>query len=561
MTALRLRPASGDRRDPARGGLPAPDDHGPLPRELRRRRVLAVMALALGALLAITGSGRAVDDAAPVHLVEITGEIDLGLVPFLDRAITAAADDGAAALVLRLDTPGGRLDAVLEMRSALLGSPVRTVAFVDREAFSAGALLAIAAEEIYFAPGGVMGAATPVDGGTGAPADEKVVSAVRSTFRATATERGRDPAVAAAMVDADLEVAGVVEAGKLLTLTADEAREVGFSDGEAADLDALLEQLGLGDRPQVRTEQSLAESLVRIITNPVLASLLITVGVYLVIGDLLSGGVGAAAGVGVALLGTFFWGHLLAGLTGWEDIALVTVGVLLLLIELLVVPGFGVFGVLGLGAVLGGTFLAMVNRDLDFVGTDQLVRAGATVGAAFLAITVGVIATVSYLTRRGGPPGLVLRTQLGASEPVTQRRGGGWLRWFGDGGSVLARETVHTDRPGDAGQDDAASDDPGPTRTATVPDAGTARDGTVRRSLIGHAGTALSDLRPAGIAEVDGERIDVVTEGGYLSAGEAIEVVRDEGYRRVVRRRREPPASPPPSPPPPTPPAGDRPLG
>ena len=96
-------------------------------------------------------------------------------------------------MILDIDTPGGRLDAVLQMRDALLGSPVRTIAFVDRTAFSAGALIAIAAEEIYMTPGAVMGAATPVDGVTGETASEKIVSAVRTTFKATAEARGRDP--------------------------------------------------------------------------------------------------------------------------------------------------------------------------------------------------------------------------------------------------------------------------------------------------------------------------------------------------------------------------------
>ena len=536
---------------PAPVQTPNPGSH----RRTPHRRALTVLVLLLGAVLATVGAGRAQDEP-PVLVVDISGEIDLGLVPFVDRAVEDAVQADAEALIVRIDTPGGRLDAALELRSTLLGSPVPTVAFVDREAFSAGALIAIATEQIYYAPGGVMGAATPVDGGTGAPADEKVISAVRSTFRATAVERGRDPDIAAAMVDADLEVEGVVEAGKLLTLTAGEALEVGFAEGTATDLDDLLAQLELDDRPVIRAEQSFAESLVRFVTNPVLASLLITVGIYLVIGDLLSGGIGAAAGIGVSLLAVFFWGHLLAGLTGWEDIALVALGVVLLLVELLVVPGFGIFGVLGLAGVLGGAFLAMVNRDFDFVGTEQLMRAGGTIAASFVTLTVAVVLTIMALTRRQGPPGLVLRTQLGSGAPVTERTESGWLRWFGDSGGVLESDRIDppappapaptTDpqptlgpAPGTPGTEVGTKAEAKPeTAPGHAPEADAAPTPRGRPSMVGAVGVALSDLRPAGIAEVAGERLDVVTEGDYLGVGTKVQIIRDEGYRRVVRRLR-----------------------
>lgn len=526
------------RRDPA--PVPRPDPVPPGTDGRVRRRALTVLVLVLGAVLATVGAGRAVDEP-PVLVVDISGEIDLGLVPFLDRAVEDAVEADAEALIVRIDTPGGRLDAALELRSTLLGSPVPTIAFIDREAFSAGALIAIASEQIYYAPGGVMGAATPVDGGTGAPADEKVISAVRSTFRATAVERGRDPDIAAAMVDADIEVEGVIEAGKLLSLTADEALEVGFAEGTATELDDLLGQLDLGDRPVVRAEQSFAESLVRFVTNPVLASLLITVGIYLVIGDLLSGGIGAAAGIGVSLLAVFFWGHLLAGLTGWEDIALVALGVVLLLVELLVLPGFGIFGVLGLAGVLGGAFLAMVNRDFDFVGPEQLLRAGGTIAASFVTLTVAVVLTITALTRRKGPPGLVLRTQLGSGAPVTQRTESGWLRWFGDSGGVLESDRIDPPPPparaaGAPGGAPPQAPPGAPPESAPAAEEDPPARG--RPSMVGSVGVALSDLRPAGIAEVDGQRIDVVTEGDYLAVGSQIEIIRDEGYRRVVRRVR-----------------------
>lgn len=518
-----------------------------LARPSRVRRGVALLALLMGAALAANGTASALTPAASgaIHVIPIDGEIDLGLAPFLARALDDAAEAEAAAVVLDIDTPGGRLDAVLQMRDVLLGARVPTIAFVDRTAFSAGALIALAAEEIHFAPGGVMGAATPVDL-TGIPAEEKVISAVRSTFRSTAEARGRDPVVAEAMVDPDVVVDMLVGRGELLTLTASEAERVGYADGVAGDVDGLLVALGLDGREVVEAAIAPAERLVRLITNPIIASLLIAAGILLLVGDLLSGGVGVAAGVGAASLGLFFWGHLLAGLSGWEDVALVVLGVGLILVEVFVVPGFGVPGVLGLGALIGGSFLAMVGRDFDVVGTEQLVRAAATVGIAFVLIVIGLFAVIGYLSRAGGPGGRGRGARIGSGTPVTDRGRGGWLGWLGTGG-VLARD-----------------DDSPPEALATLPDGhGAVRDADVPTTtppptaphqhehghgyrhehghgrLTGTRGVALSDLRPAGVADLDGSRVDVVTEGEYIAAGEVIEVLHDEGYRRVVRRPRD----------------------
>jgi membrane-bound serine protease (ClpP class) len=514
-------------------------------------RLVAVLAIALGLGMTLVGSSVAQGEEGDVHVVAIDGEIDLGIAPFLDRALTEAEEAGAAAVLLEIDTPGGRLDAVLQMRDTLLESQVRTVAYVDPTAFSAGALVALAAEEIYFAPAGVMGAATPVVGGAGQTADPKVISAVRSTFRATAEQRDRDPLVGEAMVDDAIEIEGLIAAGSLLTLTAMDAEAVGYSDGVAVDRTALLDELGLGDRDLVVVSPALAERTVRIITNPLLASVLVAVGVLLIVGELLVGAFGLASLVGVGLLGTFFWGHLLAGLAGWEDIVLVGIGLVLLLVEIFVVPGLGVPGVLGLAAILGGTYLAMVGRDFDFVSSGQLWATAGTVGLAFVGIGVGLIALLTLLGRRRSDPGGsrgdmmhadtldgdtmdgnetadtgagntgagdARRRRLATARtvPGDARDRRGWLRWFGDG-DVLEREN-------DVGDE------------AEVPAPRPVSDGAARAAREGAIGVALTDLRPSGVANFEGHRVDVVTEGDYLAAGERVEVLHAERYRRVVRR-------------------------
>lgn len=452
------------------------------------------------------GAAQDVDGAGPVYVVQVTGTIDLGLAPYLDRVLGEAERAGAAAVVIEIDTPGGRLDAVIQMRDSIIDSPLRTIALVDSTAFSAGALVAIASNEIYMTPGSVMGAATPVLGGTGEVADEKTISAVRATFEAAAEENGRDPIVAAAMVDTSIAIDGLVDEGQLLTLTVSQAVEFGYADGVVANLSALLSELGLADRELVETSPSFAESIVRFVTNPLLAGLLLLGGLLLIVGDFFSGGVGVAALAGVGLLAVFFWGHLLAGLAGWEDVALVVIGVALIAVEVFVLPGFGVAGILGLVSLGAGTFLAMLYRDFDFVRTDDLVRAGTTVVLSLLGAVIGFVALLVFVSRRGPLAGLVLHAGSGDATPLPDRTSSGWLGWF-DGDARL--------------ESDRRPSGPAPVE---------------ERSLVGATGVAVSDLRPAGVAEIEGERVDVVTSGELVPRGAPIEVVRDERYRRVVRQ-------------------------
>lgn len=444
--------------------------------------------------------------AATVLVVPITGTIDLGLAPYLSRVLTEAEANGAAAVLLDIDTPGGRLDAVLQMRDALLGSGVRTIAFVDRTAFSAGALIAIAAEEIYMAPGAVIGAATPVDGGTGETASEKVVSAVRTTFRATAEARGRDPLVAEAMVDPDVTIDGLTTRGQLLTLTTNEAAAWGYADGVASNIADVLDLAGLASAPVTETSPSLAEQAVRFITDPAIATILIILGVLLLIGDFFVEGFGIAGAVGLALLALFFWGHVLAGLTGWEDLALVLLGLVLIAVEILVIPGFGIPGLLGLLALLGGLFLAMLGRDLPTA--EGIERAGTIILVSFIAIAIGLAAAVVFLSRGQQLNRLVLHSTVGENTGPAPNPGPTGFGWFGASARLPREQTTVALAAAPAGQ----------------------------RTPPAEGDVALSDLRPSGIARIGGARVDVVTSGEHIPAGTPLEVVRDDGFRRVVRQ-------------------------
>ena len=468
----------------------------------RWRRLPGLLLVLAGLVSYLSPVSHSQASANAVHVVQIRGEIDLGVAPYLSRVLDQAHREGARAVIIEIETPGGRLDAALQMREAILRAPVRTIAFVNRDAFSAGALIAISATEIYMAPGAVMGAATPVKG-TGETASEKTISAVRSTFKSTAEARGRDPLIAEAMVDPSVEIPGLVAPGQLLTLTATEALARSYADGIVEDRLRLLRVTGLADAAVEETSPSLAEQAVRFLTNPVVTSLLLAAGVLLIVADLFSGSLGAAGAGGAALLAVFFWGHMLAGLAGWEGVALVLLGLVLLALEVLVIPGFGVAGVLGIAALAGGLFLSLIGGEI--VTNDDLVRAGMTVGFALLMSLGGGLVLLLVLSGTAGFQGLVLRARLGPPDgPSYPERGNG--------------------------------------RSTAVPTTEVRASTEARRapsappSLLGARGVTLSDLRPGGFARIGGDRVDVVTEGDYVQTGELVEVIGDEGYRRVVRR-------------------------
>lgn len=461
-------------------------------------------------ILGSAGPGKAETDvgSGPIYVMRITGTIDLGLAPYVDRVIADAENADAEAIIIVIDTPGGRLDAVLQMRDSIMGTNIRTIALIDSVAFSAGALVAIASDEIYMTPGAVMGAATPVLGGTGEVAEEKTISAVRATFESTAEENGRDPRVAAAMVDTRIEIEGLVSNTELLTLTVSQAIAFEYTEGQVENLQALLTELGFEENQLVNSNLSFAEQVVRFLTNPLLAGFLLLGGFLLIIGDFFSEGLGIAAVGGLLLLAIFFWGYMLAGLAGWEDVALVALGIALLAVEIFIFPGFGVAGVLGLISLAAGAFLAMLYRDFDFVTNEDIWRSALTVSVSIIATFIGILLLIRVMSRRGVSGGLVLTSQLAGHEQSTTRTSSRWLRWFG------SEDRLESDRIEQ------------PVIVDEKPES----------SMVGMIGVAVSDLRPGGIVQIDDARIDAVTSGEFIPAGEAIEIVRDERYRRVVRK-------------------------
>jgi membrane-bound serine protease (ClpP class) len=446
------------------------------------RRAATPFLLALG-LLGMPVFVLAQEKPPPVvYVVPVEGVIDLGLAPFIQRVLDEATAAGAAAVVLEINTFGGRLDAAVQIRDALLSARIRTLAYVNRRAISAGALIGLAAEQLVMAGGGTIGAATPVQAGqpgaAALPVAEKTVSYVRKEFRATAESRKRPPLVAEAMVDADVAIRGIVEKGKLLTLTTEEALRHKVADFRADTLEGALQATGLGGAELRRAAPNWAENLVRFVTHPVVSSLLISVAMLGIIIEIRTPGFGVPGALGVTSLALFFWGHWLVQLAGWEELLLAGAGVLLVALELLVIPGFGVAGVLGIVALLASLVLTLVGAG-DTAAT-ILVAAGRVVFALLFALLASLV-LLRFMPRLPFGRRLILQRGLAAAD-----------------GYAAAPE-------GDA-------------------------------HWLGRTGRSWSPLRPAGIAEIDGQRVDVVSDGELIDAGEFIEVIRVDGNRVVVRR-------------------------
>lgn len=449
--------------------------------QIRWAKRLFIVGIGLFAVLSINTFTFA-QKTPVVYVAPIEGIIDLGVAPFVQRVLDEATDAGATAVFLEINTFGGRIDAAVLIRDALLNARVRTVAFVNKRAISAGALIALAAENIVMADGGTIGAATPVQigqpGSPAQPVEEKTLSFVRKEFRATAESRKRPPLIAEAMVDTDVEIPGLIQKGKLLTLTTEEALKHKVADFRADTLQGVLERLGLAGAEVRRASPNWAENLVRFLTQPVVSSLLITIGMLGIILEVLTPGFGVPGALGITSLALFFWGHWLVQLAGWEELLLLGSGLVLLVLEVFVIPGFGLAGVLGLGTLIGGLSLSFVGAGAtwEFI----LKAAGRVVFSLLLALGAS-LALLRFLPRLPFGRRLILETGLSASQ-----------------GYAAAPES--------------------------------------NSNWSGKSGIAISPLRPAGFAEIENQRVDVVSDGKFIDSGAPIVVTRVDGNRIVVRR-------------------------
>ena len=306
-------------------------------------------------LAAVLFFSLALSAFADVYLIPVKGDIDLGVAGFVKRVIREAERYKADLVIIENDTLGGRIDAALEIRDSIINAKVPTATFISGRAWSAGALIALAGDELYMVPGSSIGSAETI------PKDEKTISAVRREFKATAEARGKNGRIAEAMVDSDVEIPDLSPKGKILNLTAREAVNHDIADGVVASFDELIQVKSLVYEDIVAKQPSRVENLVRFLTDPVVSTLLLTIGFLGIIFEFFTQGWGAAGTVGLLSLTLFFGGRYLTGLAGLENVVLFIVGVILMALELLVIPGFGIVGILGILGILTSIILSFEN--------------------------------------------------------------------------------------------------------------------------------------------------------------------------------------------------------
>jgi membrane-bound serine protease (ClpP class) len=319
-----------------------------------------------------------------VFVVPIEETVEKGLLAFLQRAVEEAEEANADAIIFDVNTPGGAVDAAGGIGKLLTGTDIKTIAFVNKQALSAGAYISLNTDEIYMVPGSTMGSAAIIDQ-EGNTAGKKAESYWFAAMKSAAVESGRDPIYALAMADesVDLPELGAGK-GKLLTLTAEQALDVGYSEGTVKNLDGLLKKLGYENAEIRNVNETFAEKLARFLTNPIVIPILLTIGSLGLVLELYSPGFGLPGLAGLSSLLLFFYGHLVAGLAGFETLILFTIGIGLVLLEFFL-PG-GIAGAIGFLAIIASFFIASDN--VVHMGISLLIALSASILLSILMIRV-----------------------------------------------------------------------------------------------------------------------------------------------------------------------------
>lgn len=327
-----------------------------------RKNLLAVFIFILSFLWinqALIFANEEPEASTSVYVIPVENEVERGLVAFLERSIKEAEEAFADQIVFEINSPGGRVDSAGDIATLISSTEIPTAAYIVNEALSAGSYIALQADEIYFKPGATMGASGVITG-DGNAADKKAQSAWIAAMTSAAEKNGRDPLYAQAMADPSIDLPEYrAGEGDFLTLRAQEALEVEYAEGIAFDRQELFEQMEISKPSVTETSPTFSENLARFITNPVVVPILLSIASIGLIVELYSPGFGVAGGMGVAALFLFFYGHLVAGLAGYESLVLMIAGIVLIVLEIFLPSG--ILGIVGGGAILG----AMLTSGAD----------------------------------------------------------------------------------------------------------------------------------------------------------------------------------------------------
>ncbi|MDX2079709.1 MAG: NfeD family protein [Terrimicrobiaceae bacterium] len=460
-----------------------------------------MMRILLAVALLVTGlvPGRAAEPEirkGSVVVVPIDGAVSDAQFFFLRRILKKAEAGGAAAILLNMDTPGGALKTTEQIVQMLMKSPVPSYTYVNTNAGSAGALIALGTKAVYMAPISAIGAAAPVVGGgqeIPATMNAKIVSYYSGYFRSVAETNGYHPELVDGFMNLDKEVkvgdVVINPKGALLTLSAQEAvKEVGgrplLASGIAKDIAELCKLAGLDASAVVEIEPSGFEKLAQWITA--LAPIFLLAGIIGAYIEIKSPGFGVAGILAAVSFLIFFAGHYIAGLTGLEVVAVFALGIILILIELIFFPGVVFLAALGVALMLGALFFAMV----DYYPAQPLQISFDVLAMPMLNLGIAILASVLIIS---------LLARFLPDMPLFRR--------------LLLNAQLAT----------------GPSIPAPV----AVSSAGVRA---GDTGAAISPLRPAGKARVGETIVDVVTDGEFLPAGTEIRILAVEGSRILVEK-------------------------
>lgn len=435
-----------------------------------------------------------------VYRLPIFSDINSTSWVYTQKAFEEARSLNATAILLHLNTYGGQVIFADSIRTKILNSDIPVYVFIDNNAASAGALISIACRKIFMRPGANIGAATVVDQ-TGEQMPDKYQSYMRATIRATAEAHGkdtsivngdtivkwiRDPRIAEAMVDDRVMIPGIIDSGKVLTFTAQEAMLHGYCEGIANSVDEVIDLLEIDDPAIISFEPSFYDSVKGFLTSPILRGLLILVilaGLYF---EMQTPGIGFPLGIAITAAVLYFAPLYIDGLAANWEILVFIIGVLLIGVEIFILPGFGVAGISGIILAITGLTLSLLDNVIfDFTNVD-----GSAFITALLTVFIGMFA------------GIALSIYL--SQKLLSQTSGPF--------SKIALFTSQDVSQGYIGVDPE------------------------NKALIGKTGVAATVLRPSGKIMVDSELYDARSLDGFINKDEPIKVVDYSSGQLNVRK-------------------------
>lgn len=418
-----------------------------------------------------------------VMVMEIKAEIDPRMTRYVELALAHARNTKADYVIVEMDTYGGTLTDAKEIVQMIMDYKKPIWVFINSDAASAGALISIACDSIYMSPGASIGAATVVTGSDGQAAPDKYQSYMRSIMRSTAEENGRRPEIAEGMVDERIVVDSIKQAGKVITLTTSEAIEVGYCEGKVTNIAQILEKNNVHDYDLETYKLGFAEKVIAWVLNPFISGLLILIIIAGIYFEMQAPGIGFPLLAAAVALVLYLVPYYLNGLAAYWEIIALFLGVVLIALEVLVIPGFGVAGISGIIMTVGSLVLIMLRNDFF----------------NFEYIPLGDI-TVALISAMGGlAGGIVLLIVLGARLSNT-----------------TAFKKISLSETQESSQGYTVNANAG--------------------SMTGKRGVAHTILRPSGKIMIENELYDAFTRGEFVERGEQIEVISTEGVTLKVKK-------------------------